>query len=409
MAFKKHRILFIVSLVALLALLPAGFASAQLPDITGHWAETQINEWFNKGLIKGTADGTFKPNNDITRAEFVTMTNRAFGFTESGSITFSDVSPTNWFANEVSIAGKAGYIRGFVDGTFKPVNKITRQEVAAILTRLLDLNITGGAAEADNYIDAAKIQNWSKESVGAVSKAGIMSGYQDKTFGPQNSITRAEALVTLDRAMKYDPPVAPKDPTEEVSVTGVKLDKTSVSVKEGNTVQLKATVEPEDATNKKIKWSSSDKDVATVDDNGLVKGIKWGTATITVTTDDGGKTATCKVEVTFTLSGGGSSISDSKDNGSDDPPDGKLIKSVNPIADITVTAGQAVVLPKTVRVTYNNGTTGEVAVAWNSDEFDFIKAGTYQLTGTIKGTEKTASVTVIVEAEAEEFEVIDIS
>jgi len=83
-----------------------------------------------------------------------------------------------------------------------------------------------------------------------------------------------------------------------VSVTGVTLDKSTAALTVGKTVQLTATVSPDNATNTSVTWASSDTSIATVDANGKVKGVKSGTATITVTTDDGGYTATCKVTVT---------------------------------------------------------------------------------------------------------------
>ena len=85
---------------------------------------------------------------------------------------------------------------------------------------------------------------------------------------------------------------------EQVAVTGVTVDPAEASVMTRNTVQLTATISPENATNKKVTWRSSDTSVATVDANGKVKGVSEGTATITVTTADGGKTATCAVTVT---------------------------------------------------------------------------------------------------------------
>ena len=85
--------------------------------------------------------------------------------------------------------------------------------------------------------------------------------------------------------------------TPSVAVTGVRLDKTKLTLVEGYSKTLVATVSPEDATNKDVTWSTSDAKVATVDDSGKVTGVKEGKATITVTTDDGGKTATCEVTV----------------------------------------------------------------------------------------------------------------
>lgn len=81
------------------------------------------------------------------------------------------------------------------------------------------------------------------------------------------------------------------------AVTGVKLDKTSLDMSVGETVKLTATVEPSDADNKGVSWKSSASDVATVDNNGNVNAVKAGTATITVTTKDGEKTAACQVTV----------------------------------------------------------------------------------------------------------------
>ena len=87
------------------------------------------------------------------------------------------------------------------------------------------------------------------------------------------------------------------DAQTNVPVTGVTLSQTELSLTEGNTAQLTATVKPDDATNKNVTWTSSDETVATVTD-GLVTALKEGTATITVTTEDGSKTATCVVTVT---------------------------------------------------------------------------------------------------------------
>ena len=81
-------------------------------------------------------------------------------------------------------------------------------------------------------------------------------------------------------------------------VTGVSLDKETLSLETGKTATLKATVAPTDATNKGLNWASTDKAIATVDNNGKVTGVKAGEATAVATTDDGGKTAEAKVTVT---------------------------------------------------------------------------------------------------------------
>lgn len=93
---------------------------------------------------------------------------------------------------------------------------------------------------------------------------------------------------------------APEPTPPAVSVTGVTLDKSSISILVGASETLAATVSPKDAANKKVTWKSDKPEIATVDANGKVTGVKAGEATITVTTEDGGKTATCKVTVSDT-------------------------------------------------------------------------------------------------------------
>lgn len=90
---------------------------------------------------------------------------------------------------------------------------------------------------------------------------------------------------------------------EQISVTGVSLDKTELELKEGETATLTATVMPENATNKNVKWTTNDESVATVDAQGTVTAVAAGSATIVVTTEDGSKTATCAVSVKATSSG----------------------------------------------------------------------------------------------------------
>jgi uncharacterized protein YnzC (UPF0291/DUF896 family) len=92
---------------------------------------------------------------------------------------------------------EAGIVSGYPDGTFRPQDTITRQEAAVVLFRLL----APGAGDAGTYKDSGVISDWAEGAVKAISAAGIMSGYPDGTFRPQNSITRAETIVTLERGL----------------------------------------------------------------------------------------------------------------------------------------------------------------------------------------------------------------
>ncbi len=131
----------------------------------------------------------------------------------------------------------------------------------------------------------------SDKSIATVSDGvvtAVKAGTATVTVTTQDGGFKATCQVTVT-AKSVDPGT--------IAVTGVSLDKTTLSLEEGATDQLTATVSPADATNKDVMWSSSDEGVATVKD-GLVTAIKAGTATITVTTQDGSFTATCQVTVT---------------------------------------------------------------------------------------------------------------
>lgn len=180
-------------------LLPAVPAMAATNDLQGHWAEPTITEWQKKGLIQGYEDGSFKPNSSITRAEFIVLTNNAKGFTEEAKISFLDVKDGDWFYSAVAKAVAANYVKGYEDGTFHPNQTITRAEAAVILANITGLD--ANAAGADSFTDAAQIPAWAKGSIGAAAAAGYMSGYPDGSFGASAPITRAEAVSSLNRVL----------------------------------------------------------------------------------------------------------------------------------------------------------------------------------------------------------------
>jgi len=197
----KSRFAFIICLTLLLIIAVCGLSFAQPADIQNHWAGKQISDWVTKGLIKGYPDGTFKPDNSITRAEFMSLANRSFGFVTDAHIEFSDVLPTDWFAGEVAKAASVGYIAGYEDGTIRPNKMISRQESAVILARILKLDLSTASSQASNFKDAKEIPSWSKGVVCALAAKNIMNGYPDGSFQPGTLISRAEAVVMLDRSI----------------------------------------------------------------------------------------------------------------------------------------------------------------------------------------------------------------
>ena len=200
-------------------IVPSVPAMAAPSDIAGHWAESVITQWQNKGLIQGYEDGTFKPGNTITRAEFVTLMNNAKGFWSEGSINFSDVKNGSWFYSAVARAVAAGYVKGYSDGSFKPGNTITRAEAAVMIANAARLS--ANEAGAYRITDVGSIPAWARGSVGAVVAAGYMTGYPDGSFYANASISRAEAVSSLNRMLggtAYQP-TQPTTPTTDTTKT----------------------------------------------------------------------------------------------------------------------------------------------------------------------------------------------
>ena len=286
----KRIVAVLVIFCLVFSLIPANTFAVAASDISGHWAQVKIQSWIDKGLIKGYPDGTFKPDQNVTRAEFMTLANRAFGYTTVVPITYTDVKAGSWYAPEVAKAKAAGYISGYPDGTMRPENPITREEVATIVARIK--NLTSDANAADKYSDASKIGSWSKGQVGAVTSAKIMQGYPDGSFKPQGLMTRAEVVVASDNALYYTTPVA------NIAVSAITVTPTTMALTAGGaTGAITATVGPSKATNKIVTWSSSNAAVATVA-GGVVTPVAAGAAVITATTAQGSFTATCTVTVT---------------------------------------------------------------------------------------------------------------
>ncbi|MCD4712876.1 MAG: S-layer homology domain-containing protein [Clostridiales bacterium] len=193
MAFKKAMVVMIIlSLITC----SVGFASGFSDIGQVSWAQSAISFMSQKGFVGGYSDGTFKPNQKITRAEIVTIINKMNGFEETGEIVFSDVNSKDWFYKEIQKATQAGYVTGFPNGKFEPNAFVTREQVAVIIGNLYKIE---DSTESLIIEDIDQISNWAKSAVERIIKSGIMSGYPDGSFRGRNNITRAEAAVVLSK------------------------------------------------------------------------------------------------------------------------------------------------------------------------------------------------------------------
>lgn len=156
----------------------------------------QVREW---GVMYGDSSGNLHEDRPITRAELVVMMNRAFGYTEPGPNPFSDVSPSDWYAEDICIAHQAGYFNGTSPTTAAPRAYVTREQAAALLGRCLRLQGTSGATTS--FYDGNTISPSFRGLVQEAADLGIIQGYADGNFRPKARITRGQVACFLVRAL----------------------------------------------------------------------------------------------------------------------------------------------------------------------------------------------------------------
>lgn len=198
---SKIGIILVIVITLMTALIFAPIQIYSANDISQHWAKGEIESWINEGYISGYPDGTFKPNNYITRAEFITIFNNVLGLSSKVEISFNDVDRSAWYRDEIAKAVASGYITGYPGNIVKPDQFIKRQEVAVIIARMIDsqpdLNVI------ESYEKKEAFEDWSKNQISVIISKGIMKGYNDGTFGGNLDITRAESVVTLRNFKTY--------------------------------------------------------------------------------------------------------------------------------------------------------------------------------------------------------------
>ena len=157
--------------------------------------------------IIGYPDGTVRPNRSITRAEVATiffrlLTDDARDRYWSQTNTYFDVIPEAWYNNAISTLSNMGIINGYEDGSFRPDNPITRAELTKIAVSFF--GSAGNNFKSSSFTDVAD-GAWYSSFIAAAEELGLVKGYGDGTFLPDNLITRAEAFTIVNRTLKRAP------------------------------------------------------------------------------------------------------------------------------------------------------------------------------------------------------------
>lgn len=197
---KKRHIKSMVAVLTVFALLFGSFSAfgASASDIGGHWAEDIIAKWIDAEKINGYPNGTFKPDNPVTRAEFVqilynVLPDRAVA--EETDHTFTDVSEGDWYYESVMALLQHGVV---AEGeTFEPESYITRQDAMTMIGRAFYVRSVDSTA-VEGFADYSEISDYALDYVAGLVEQGLVGGYEDNTIRPLAQITRAESVKILD-------------------------------------------------------------------------------------------------------------------------------------------------------------------------------------------------------------------
>ncbi len=196
MKIAKRLVSALLVLVMLCSALVITGSAATFKDIEGHWAQKYIEEWIDKGVINGYPDGTFRPDDYITRGEVSKVFALAYEMPTEVEITdFSDVAESEWYYTFVQACAAFGTVNGYPDGSFRPNGNVTRSEVVKMVCLSVGLSLEESGYEV--YSDAAKMPAWAAGYWNALIKVGVIGGDPSGTLRPNDYITRAELVKIL--------------------------------------------------------------------------------------------------------------------------------------------------------------------------------------------------------------------
>ncbi|MBQ7574588.1 MAG: S-layer homology domain-containing protein [Clostridia bacterium] len=188
-------------------------APGEFTDTVNHWAKSYISDMGKAGYINGMGDGTFRPDASITKGQFIKMIVAAMGLPVSGTVTGE-----NWAEPYVNIANAANIISKRIDvaSMWARNQNITRQEMASVVANAAEYLGKQPANASSNFNDNSAISDWAKADIAEASTLGIIRGFEDGSFKPAQGATRAQAATMLSNFVKVIKAVTPA-PTEEVA------------------------------------------------------------------------------------------------------------------------------------------------------------------------------------------------
>lgn len=194
---------------------PASFTAvtnkARFTDTASSWASGPIQSLGDRMIVSGYPDGRFRPEAQVTRAELVSILSKALGSNAEAVISanYTDVAGKAWYASDLAALERAGIVTGYGDGTFKGEKAVTREEAVVMLMRVMAYigsgteSGNGGASALTGFADQDEIGAYARTAVSAAERLELIRGYDDQTFRPAASITRAEAASMIYRMLQH--------------------------------------------------------------------------------------------------------------------------------------------------------------------------------------------------------------
>jgi len=174
-----------------------------LSDITGNRHETAITRMVTAGVIRGYGDGTYRPARELNRGQLASLLARAIGLEvetcEQGCTGPSDIAGTT-HADAIRALIDAGVVQGFDDGTFRPGQLVTREQMATFLALAFELDLD----DVTHPFTDVRAGSTHEAAIAALWRTGITSGTTDTTFRPRDHVRRDQMASLLDRALRAD-------------------------------------------------------------------------------------------------------------------------------------------------------------------------------------------------------------
>ena len=207
-------LLMVVLLFGTMERIRAETVFSDVPD--GKWYTQAVLFCAQKGYVSGYENGSFRPNNKLTRAEMAVIMNRMLNLDETVRNTFSDVPADKWYTNAILHCVKAGIMSGYDEKQFGTNDTLTREQGAVILAKAFHVD---GISGRTVFSDDKSISKWAVESVKSMNEIGLISGMGNNMFEPKTPLTRAQMCQIIFAAQNMSGDESKEERTDDVENT----------------------------------------------------------------------------------------------------------------------------------------------------------------------------------------------